>query len=267
MMYKKISFILILSLLSTFSCIANNTKGAIEIPEGFESFGGKKIFVKYEKPIEGYEVKALVYADSTVATGYRALLDFSKAGKTVSQIETTEFFLPDIRISELNNGEIVIANYDLPDVPHSGLIKLDVYENIPFFFLDVNFDGEKELILNKVGLGQRGMNAYKPINIEFPYYDFGSWETSNPYGELDDETIIDYDNKVIRTTSIMSSCCAWWISTFNRGEGEWVRTIEKHEIQYDEEDNPHEMIQTIMYPEEYTEWRLANPEECILTNY
>lgn len=38
----------------------------------------------------------MVFADSALATGYRALLDFSKEGKSVSQIETTDFFLHDI---------------------------------------------------------------------------------------------------------------------------------------------------------------------------
>lgn len=268
MKYRKFIFILLSSLLATISSTANNIKGAIEIPEGFESFGGKKVFVKYDKPIEGYDVRALVYADSTVATGYRALLDFSKAGKTVSQIETTEFFLPYIRISELNNGEIVITNYDLPDVPTSGSVKLDVFENVPFFFIDVNFDGKKELVLNKTGLGQRGKNAYKPIDIESPYYDFRSWETINPYGELDDETIIDFDNKVIRTTAIMSGCCAWWITTYHHIEnnGGFEKIIEKHEIQYDDNNQPREMIQTVTFPWIETEWRVADPSERKLSD-
>ena len=57
----------------------------IEIPEGFESFGGKMVFVKYEKPIEDYDVKALVYTDSTVATSYRVLYNFEAENRTRKQ--------------------------------------------------------------------------------------------------------------------------------------------------------------------------------------
>lgn len=265
-----ITFCLIL--LSLFGCnrqtnpTIGTNKEYIIIPSGFENFGGKRIFVSYNTPIEGYEVKAMVYADSAIATGYRALLDFSKDGKSVSQIETTDFFLPEIKISDLKNGEVIRQEYEAPSIDNSEQIKLGIFEKSPFFFLDIDFNGEKELILNKFLLGQRGMNAYKVMNINDPYLDYGTWQSNNPYGELDDETIVDYSSKTVKTVSIMSSCCEWWISTFNRGDGGWIRTIEKHEIQYDEENNPHEMIQTITYPEKYAEWRVANPEECILTN-
>lgn len=249
-------------------CNANDIQSTLQVPSEFACFDGKKVFIKYEKPIEGYDVKALVYADSTIATGYRALIDFSKDGKTVSQIETTEFFLPQIEISDLNNGEIINATYDLPDFMESGVVKLEAFENLPFFFIDIDFDGKKELLFNRTRLGQRGMNAYKPVNIEDPYFEYGSWLSNNPYCELDDETIIDYKNKVIMNTAIMSGCCAWWITIyqFKEGDSGFEKTLEKHEIQYDENQKPREMIQTVTFPLIETEWRVAEPSERILIN-
>lgn len=263
---KKLYCLLLIILMYISFCNANNIPRALEVPDEFECFIGKKVFIKYEKPIEGYDVKALVYADSTIATGYRALIDYSKDGKSVSQIETTEFFLPNIDISDLKSGDIISATYDLPDFPENGVVKLEAFENLPFFFIDVDFDGKKELLINKARLGQRNMNAYKPVEIENPYLEFGYWLSNNPYSELDDETIIDYENKVIKTTAIMSGCCAWWITTYKFKEDEFgfEKTLEKHEIQYDENFKPKEIIQTVTFPCVETEWRVAEPSEKIL---
>lgn len=71
--------------------------------------------------------------------------------------------------------------------------------NVPFFFQDIDFDNEKELIFTEIDNGQRGVATFKVFG-----FDYGDLESElygktykEPYISLDEMSKIDYDKKRI----------------------------------------------------------------------
>ncbi|MCH5218071.1 MAG: hypothetical protein J1F07_05920 [Muribaculaceae bacterium] len=211
----------------------------------FLCFNEEYVYIQYSEPIEGYDIKVKVSLDTVHSRPYRAFIDFSKGGKAISQIFHPDFFLPDEKLSEYENNSIITANYKTPIVNDTGVVRLDTFRYVPFFFLDVDFDGMKELLINHFGMGQRGEAAFEVINLEDNNY-YGNLDyREKPFLSLDSLTEIDFDNKTITKISIISGGCEWWIRKFIKTDIGFEEIIEKHEKQYDENHNPIEIIQTI----------------------
>lgn len=258
-MMKKFS-VLILSVL-----LIGCNKQSKNYKEGdFLCFNDEYVYIQYSELIEDYDIKVKVSLDTVHARPYRAFIDFSKGGKPISQIFHPDFFLPEENLSEYENNSVITSNYKTPIVNDTGVVRLDTFRYVPFFFLDVDFDGKKELLINHFGMGQRGEAAFEVINLEDNNY-YGNLDyREEPFLSLDSLTEIDYDNKTITNIGIISGGCEWWISTFTKTDIGFEKIIEKHEKQYDENHNPIEMIQTITPGVHKSKWSVAPPGNKLL---
>lgn len=252
-------------LLSLMLMIVIGCNRASNNKNDFACFEDKKVFVKYSNTIEGYDVKIMVSLDTLhTPRPYRALIDFSKNGETVVQILHPDFFLPEEKRSQYEENSIIIANYNTPTIEEKGIVRLEAFDDVPFFFLDVDFDGKKELLLNHFGMGQRGENAFEVIDFEANDY-YGNLEyRKEPFASFDSLTEIDYDNKTITNTGIISGGCEWWISKFRKTDVGFAETIEQHEIQYDKNSVGVEMMRIVTPDSLKSNWSIAPPDKRIL---
>lgn len=70
--------------------------------------------------------------------------------------------------------------------------------NVPFLFLDINFDGVKELLINRKRQGQRGRDLFEVYVLEedmFSAIDNYVKAKEKPYNLIDSGTTIDWKNK------------------------------------------------------------------------
>lgn len=122
------------------------------VPEEFSTFNQPRVFIKYKQKVNGYSVKVMWMQYGEVGN---AIFCFEKGGRE-SYIFTHKW------------GDPILYNKYCRDVvtyPDKTVIELDytpkasdekyLSENSPFFFSDVDFDGEDELIINLYGRLQR----------------------------------------------------------------------------------------------------------------
>jgi hypothetical protein len=81
------------------------------------------------------------------------------------------------------------------------------WEQIPFFFEDVDFDGVEELIVTDFNSGQRGGNEYS-IHKYFERYGKINYknQSDEPFGYIDQLTTFDKDSKTIAQFHSGGSC-------------------------------------------------------------
>lgn len=191
--------------------LSNDTLGISQnsFPDGFEMFdnGDNICFIKYRNKINGFDVRIAVrpfaYIDSTL---------FGSAEIAFLQNDTCFISLPNpfFRIDSLNtklieNYDVVELDYKQPQINKLKSIEFSKFRSLPFFLLDVNFDGKDELIMNYAGQGQRYCNAYVVYGLQYwngeMGYDFlyDSTRGVAPFSDLDDLSEIDYTKKEIST--------------------------------------------------------------------
>lgn len=169
--------------------------------------GTLKVNIKYRKPVNGYEVSVVCLVDTlynkdilmgkTNAIYGKAYLHFKK-DKTVFIIQNISFADPKLmnNVRTLNDGEIVELDY----TPYTATDSL-AFSNIntPFFFWDIDFDGEKELISTVFdGMGYSGHSSYDVYKIpQYGKHAILHKLNYEPFNEIDDYTEIDSINKMI----------------------------------------------------------------------
>lgn len=156
--------------------------------------------VLLNKKVNGYDVDIswepnLKKGDNVIGP---AVLEFKK-DNTTFKITNDHFGLP---------GKLIVADYDADNYTIDQLktkkVNLDYQDyqlednklgesKMPFFFLDLDFDGKKELLLAKIGQGQRyrtTLEAYA-VNVD----GFNQISNNPPYKSLDAQTEVNYENK------------------------------------------------------------------------
>lgn len=136
------------------------------------------IFLHYKQKVKGYNVKVdFVQSYSDLNFG-NAILHFSKPGHSF-QIYCDEFsdeqLSPDgtrnlkgrkiINLEKLESGANVYLEYTCPKAGEY------LSHSSPFYFKDMDFDGEEELVVNNLNMGERGYNTYdifKVFHVEKP---------------------------------------------------------------------------------------------------
>lgn len=154
----------------------------------------------YDKPIDGYEVTAdwQPFEAKDCETGY-ITINFRNVstGKEFQYVNREKFssYHTDLITSAENfdcykDGEVYHIEYVTKPNPFEES-PIDYY--LPFQFYDVDFDGEKELLINNYERGQQG-NGYDVFEIS----DAGLKEKSYPpFNYVDNMMKFDVQNKII----------------------------------------------------------------------
>lgn len=204
------------------SFIGCNRKGDAKIiPDGFgwiELADSSKInvFIKYSETVEDYRVTAICLVDTSTYDQRNKNAVYGK-GYLHFENEKQEFIIEVDSYTDINliKNQKTLNNGCLIETPYiknafeitNGKFRLESAS--PFFFFDIDFDNEKELIVTLWnGMGFKGHNAYEVYDII---------ETCNPYNrlipvknylipQLDDFTEIDTLNKQISIPFDFYSC-------------------------------------------------------------
>lgn len=134
------------------------------------------------------------------------------------------FFSPYFRLNSVDakKKQHIFLDYQVPTIPSDGILELSSFHELPFIFVDVDFDNQLEILINYSKQGIKMGNAYTvyDLNYEFgePYYDY-LYDMSRgilPLQKLDDMSIIDYSNKEISNYSYNGEREVWVKYTYRK---------------------------------------------------
>ena len=142
------------------------------------------VYLKYQSKVEGYQVSVDFSPRTSIMHGQcctelymgKAILHFAKEGSSFS-VECEEFsdsslicytntdteYAPknekSVDLAEIESGDTIVLDYLPP--------KSQEYFswNSPFYFLDMDFDGRKDLVVNNMGCGYYGGNTYDVFSL------------------------------------------------------------------------------------------------------
>lgn len=170
-------------------------------------------YIEFTTPINGYTVKGVL--NNMSEGGYNdicgnALLLLTKDSVT-RYIEHPFFEIPDSIFKNLKTRQINRLEYNIESPDDFKENQLGQFANVPFAFYDIDFDGQKDLLIKFPHFAQRSRNAYFPVQ-EKPddsynykesdfYVQLDSIYTKNmeegSYPPFDDQTEFDSKNKDI----------------------------------------------------------------------
>tara|TARA_R110002124_G_scaffold104281_1_gene253973 strand:- start:815 stop:1621 length:807 start_codon:yes stop_codon:yes gene_type:complete len=176
--------------------------GTAHRTEKTENVENDIIRISYNQKINGYQVnviwkpKTLRY-DNAVGP---AILEFSN-GESEFTLTNNYFALPvklfDLKTSEnsiigINKSQVSI-DYNEPNIGNDTFESIDV----PFLFIDLNFDGNKEILLTKSGQGQSFGDSYDAYSFDNRELEPDLYQITNqsPFSEIDFFTRLDAENK------------------------------------------------------------------------
>lgn len=125
------------------------------------------VFFIYSSKINGYNEDGQFSIGSDGSSDYQfngcvyATLYFSSDSLT---FQITHFtFRPFVEgfADSLKAFDCIEIEYLKPNFPKPNRITLDSIHDLPFAFVDINFDGEKELLLANPGNGQKSISTYR----------------------------------------------------------------------------------------------------------
>lgn len=207
---KQLPFYLLVLLLI---CGCTNTNNTIQ---GFEWADYSKedaicAYIKYNQQVNGYDVSAICLVDTLYNEVYSTYNSTAIKGHGFIHFQNDKYefivenpLFSDNNLSKykqsLKNGMLIETDY-IPFEPANDTLNNMLFNvsQSPFFFFDINFDGEKELIVTLFeGMGYHGHNAYKaykiPITNECIIL---SPIQREPFDKLNDYTGIDTIKKEI----------------------------------------------------------------------
>ena len=154
------------------------------------------VYIKYTPIINGYEVTCrFIPFGIDSETGYMLMRFHSRQADFIYECDkATNFHLTELAYSGITwkDGDIYEFDYIQPTIPSGYNSPLGYYS--PFQFIDIDFDGEKELLINDFYRGQQGNNyeVYKiKNNTLIPLH------TNLPFSYITNTTVIDTLNKRI----------------------------------------------------------------------
>lgn len=166
----------------------------------------RPIYIKYKQPINGYKVYItwwMNYCYSGFAllkfvdcrgnefflTNEALHIDFEKVWEEASNY----FIIPNTYSSAANTApkQVYTINYQTNKHPKDSLDY-----NAPFFFSDVDFDGQQELVMTLHRTGQRFTDEYQVYKFGYGY-GYIREVKAEPYVSFDGLTEFDYHNKKV----------------------------------------------------------------------
>ena len=156
-------------------------------------------YVNYKQQVNGYDVSVKILPDS-IQEGYfsdivtrKAELTFKKDSQELV-VENPYYGDKNLTAESLTNGMTI--DYTPFEMSESGTFRGN---QSPFFFFDVDFDGEDELLVCLwEGMGYRGYHAYQAYetNVGSGNHQLSPMQEA-PFNELNDYTKFDPINKTI----------------------------------------------------------------------
>lgn len=201
-MNKTIFTSLVLILFLFTSCNGETKKNeSTKLPKTEKTDDGL-VKIKYNKKINGYNV-SVIWKPKQLRLGSivgPATIEFSNEENEFT-ITNNYFFLPpdkvDLKFEENNvievNSKEININYEEPNLENSNFENI----NIPFVFIDLDFDGNKELILAKANQGQRFVHAYEAYSFAYGELESDLYQITDkePFNKIDAFTTLDSKNK------------------------------------------------------------------------
>lgn len=144
-------------------------------------------FVEYDSPINGYSVKAVLKDFNPTGLSYYtayAYMWFTDSCSTRSILHPT-FALNDSIAKQLKTRTVNKLDYEIKPNEYYNFKsnQLGQFFDVPFAFFDVDFDGEKELLLQHPFVGQSGRSTYSPFRLSST--DINRFEDDYIYGAID----------------------------------------------------------------------------------
>ncbi len=157
------------------------------------------MFFRYPQKINGYDVEGVFYIGKEGSDEYYdmvlAKLYFSSNYHQFSMSHCSFRPYTDSIPTDINAFDCEELTYKTPNIPNPNRILLDSIRNLPFYFMDIDFDGSKELLLSIPGNGQKSICTYAafkyPFDKEINPFKGYDWNC------LDEWTEFDYENKVV----------------------------------------------------------------------
>ena len=147
-------------------------------PKGFACFNQPRVFIKYKQKVNGYSVKVMWLQYGEVG---KALFFLEKGDKRdyIFTHSWSDAILYDKYFDDgiLYSDKTVIELDYTPKAPNEKYLS----EKSPFFFSDVDFDGEDEFVINLYNNGSRGSNTYEVYEISYGF----ELKTEAPFTELE----------------------------------------------------------------------------------
>jgi hypothetical protein len=155
-----------------------------------------ELILKYNKPIEGYRVKIewTPYESYEDHSAGLAVICFEKNGYRFSVIDSN-FVSPVLTNKDRKRNIALFKNDTVINIEYSTKIIQELLRrDVPFSFSDIDFDGQKELVMNIFGEGQRHTDIFrifkldsvgnivktsKQITFQKPYIDFDGFTKFN----------------------------------------------------------------------------------------
>lgn len=166
--------------------------------------------IHYKSLIDGYDIRMTMESkwqprDNRYSGGLGKLM-LSNDDK-IMVVSPFAICFPDNNFCNLSHHAINELDYNsiVMRLDESNRMCLDQYNKSPFFFFDVDFDGEKELIMSIRSVCQRGRNGYFPISlisndtccyIRNDILENDDFALNDTYYLFDDGTVFDYKNKM-----------------------------------------------------------------------
>lgn len=214
--------------------------------------------IRYKQPINGYDIRMgglkekYSYHDEVACYGNMII---SKGEKVIC--DTFLICLPDSvynrlathKINELDYIETFDKYYDGIKYPHLGQLR-----KMPFAFFDIDFDGEKELLLRISDGGQRHRNVYHPISLVWktPCHWIDVENIIDIDEDFDDMTQFDFKNKVlIFHISAGAWGNEWHYYKIENGKGKLVKKIIENDPYYSPLSDKEEVLR-ITYHDNYS---------------
>lgn len=157
-------------------------------------------YIHYDELIEGYDVTVKVLRSCPIWNlSYQAVIQF-RTDSSYFQVVHDGWF--DTLSKDYPSDTVITCHYRKPKNPNAKVIRLGEYSEENFFFLDVDFNGNKEIVCSLYGQGQKWATAYKAISVKYDYLYDNLKE--KPFTEFDDYTIIDYNTLTIKNFHLCS---------------------------------------------------------------
>ena len=198
---------IILSCLIAFSCNHEKESESDGLTEELREMLNDTDYltVKFDGTHMGYVVSMEIHPDKdNPEVGMARFFFTGKVGKIVIEAPYYWDWTKEVSIAPSPVGSSGWAAYSVPQIDNAvqdGNAEIDVVR--PFLFKDVDFDGEREILISRIGYNRVYYSAYKIVSLTEALYmsDF----PQIVYG-YDTTTIFDYERKRVLIHEQLGCC-------------------------------------------------------------